>query len=678
MADLRGISRGSKTATIVVLVVLLQVIVLAFLGLDAIRNDREEGARAAATEDDRRARALAEEALKRTWEGLENALDKAAHASRDDPAGFHPTKAGWFRSFRESYLVDARGRISTSGRTRLHVPLAVVARMEADAGPGYAAEQALAALGDRATLEQRKRLVREHPFRTQPGRYATAVGEALKIVEDEARAAIPEGGKPASPDAAAAVTDAVTLAYETASINAERTEAERPGLAYVDGELDRLLASLPPAIRERPRLALDELRQEQKGLLGFRDYVLAAARRAATEPSPARVFATGGGHLVGLDSLPIGGEPEALLVKLDPATVTMLVRDETPRSAGLALDLVPSGAPAADPALLARTPFRLLYFEPGFDAVVSRTGEAAAVPSTGPRETFYWFILAFATLGLATSGIVLFRILRREVHLARLKTDFVSNLSHELKTPLTSISMFVEMIQDGRLEGGPELREGMDVIAQEVERLHRIVARMIDVARRESASTGYDLAPGDLNGPVRAACERFRRLERDPGLSLEVDLAPSLPPVLLDEGAIDDAVANLLGNAWKYRKGDRARVRVSTRAVRRGVELVVADDGIGIPRSERRRIFEMFYRAESFLTRSVPGTGLGLALVRTIVRVHRGRIRVEGAPGVGTTFRIRLPGARGARTPRGAAAPPAAPPSLARAPSPTSVPGGGP
>jgi signal transduction histidine kinase len=171
---------------------------------------------------------------------------------------------------------------------------------------------------------------------------------------------------------------------------------------------------------------------------------------------------------------------------------------------------------------------------------------------------------------------------------------------------------------------------------------------MIDVARREAGADSYTLVPGDLNGPVRSACERFRRLEKSPGLRLEVGLPADLPPVALDADAVDDAVTNLLSNAWKYRRGDAAHVRVTTRRVgRRKVELVVADDGIGISRRERGRVFEMFYRADSFLTRDVPGTGLGLALVRTIVRAHRGRIRVEGAPGVGTTFRLRFPTAKG-------------------------------
>jgi two-component system phosphate regulon sensor histidine kinase PhoR len=112
----------------------------------------------------------------------------------------------------------------------------------------------------------------------------------------------------------------------------------------------------------------------------------------------------------------------------------------------------------------------------------------------------------------------------------------------------------------------------------------------------------------------------------------------------MDPAAMDDAVTNLLSNAWKYKRGERARIELSVRRRGRKAVVSVVDDGIGIPRQERKRIFEMFYRAENFLTREVAGTGLGLALVRSIVRAHRGRIRVESGPGgVGTAFSFTLP-----------------------------------
>src|SRR5204863_9165291 len=137
--------------------------------------------------------------------------------------------------------------------------------------------------------------------------------------------------------------------------------------------------------------------------------------------------------------------------------------------------------------LAARVPVQDGRIDLALDAVAVAETPVGGAVAAGPRETFYWSILGLAALGVSTAGFVLVRVLRREVHLARLKADFVSNLSHELKTPLTSIGMFTEMIKDGSLSGGPELREGIEVISQEAERLRRIVTRMIDVARREAA-----------------------------------------------------------------------------------------------------------------------------------------------------------------------------------------------
>jgi signal transduction histidine kinase len=127
----------------------------------------------------------------------------------------------------------------------------------------------------------------------------------------------------------------------------------------------------------------------------------------------------------------------------------------------------------------------------------------------------------------------------------------------------------------------------------------------------------------------------------------------------MDVEAMNDVVTNLVTNSWKYRHGDAAHIRVRTLRRGRRAEVVVTDDGIGIPRAERRRVFETFYRAEAYLHRTVAGTGLGLSLVRSIVRAHKGTIRIEsGEGGKGTTFRLRFPlDRKAARAPAPAARP---------------------
>lgn len=653
MSDVRGLSRGHKTAAVVILVVLLQVIVVAFLGLSAIAGDREEGVRLAREAARSQAQDQATRTLTLARTGVLAALEAAASVAKNRGGLRNQAPSDWYRTFLDVFRVDAEGRVRSADGTLLHVPPDVIATDEArmDRGELARLQKILAGPGraDPMVAEARRRLVREFPFATEDG-YGTAVAEALQLALDVA----------AAPGAtAAALEEAATLAYETAAVN-DRPAAARMPFAYVRADLAKLAAA--PG-REALAATLAALDRARGGLARIRDYALPIARDAAAHPAPARVFPLPEPGpevvVVGLAPLPsVRGDarPECLLVRLDRRALAALLEGPSgPAAGGPAVRVVPRETPVERDDGAVRLALRRGDFDPALDVVVPVPAVRGPEGGTGPRETFYWTILGLAAFGVTSAGVVLVRILRREVTLARLKTDFVSNLSHELKTPLTSISMFTEMLRDGHLSDD-EKREAYDVVGQESERLQRIVGRMIDVARREAGADSYTLVAGDLNGPVRSACERFRRLEKSPGLRLEVGLAADLPPVALDADAVDDAVTNLLSNAWKYRRGDAAHVRVTTRrAGRRGVELVVADDGIGIARRERGRVFDMFYRADSFLTRDVPGTGLGLALVRTIVRAHRGRIRVEGAPGVGTTFRLRFPAAKG----RPSAPPPA-------------------
>lgn len=671
MSDLRGLSRGSKTAAVVVLVVLLQVIVVAVLGLGAIGRDREEGARRAREQAAEAALTLARRVVAQSAEGLIGAVDSAAKVALNTGGLRLLPRTGWLTAVREFYRVDADGRVRASEGTLLHVPADVAqalteryARTEIESFDAMLSRP----IGtDPDTIVARHRFVTTFPFLTDETRYARAVGEGLRLAVDVASAR-------ASP---IAIEEAVRLAYETAAVNDRRPTAVQPGFAYVSAGLRVLVAGLPEANRRAATGLLADLDHAREGLASFLDVVLPLAKQAAAHPAPPQILTQSWGsglEVIALDSLGrIEGRPgETLLVRLDRRMIAALAEAPSMLPDGAAVRVVARDTPDARDGALRLALERLPAFDPALDVIVERAGRPATDVVAGPRETFYWFILGLATLGVSIAGIVLVRILRREVVLARLKADFVSNLSHELKTPLTSISMFTEMIREGKLEGD-DLKEGIAVIGAESDRLQRIVSRMIDVARREAEGTGYERKPADLNGPVRAACERLRRLEHDPGLVLEVDLEAGLPPVLLDEGAIDDAVTNLLSNAWKYRRGDAAHIRIATRRTGRRIEVTVEDDGIGIPKHERRRVFEMFYRADNYLSKSVPGTGLGLALVRTIVRVHKGKIRLEASPTGGSVFRLRFPIARGsalARPPAGAADTP--PPSRAPAGVPAS------
>jgi signal transduction histidine kinase len=291
---------------------------------------------------------------------------------------------------------------------------------------------------------------------------------------------------------------------------------------------------------------------------------------------------------------------------------------------------------------------------PGYQATAT-ISERAVLEQARDRERFYWYIIGFSVAGILAGGLLTARAVMREVKLAKLKAGFVSNVSHGLKTPLTSLKMFADMLRSGQVKDEAERRECLDVIAQETERLGRLIQQVLDFGRLEARRRPFRWTMGPLEPVVRAEAERFRRTTGMGAEAFVVRIAVNTPPVTHDPDALAEVVSNLLSNAYKYTRREDRRIEVTLGPQRGRVVLAVEDNGPGVPRRERRRIFDQFYRADDLLTREVEGTGLGLAIARHIVQAHGGRIFVEDRPQGGSRFVVLLPAAA-AR----AAAPPAA------------------
>lgn len=287
-----------------------------------------------------------------------------------------------------------------------------------------------------------------------------------------------------------------------------------------------------------------------------------------------------------------------------------------------------SDDPAVDRALAA--PFD------DWRITVSPTGPPAATESR-----MVWIVVLL--VGAAVSGVWLMgRVVVQQVRLSRLQTDFVSNVSHELRTPLTSIRMFIETLQSGRVTDPEKVRECLDIIAAESDRLSRKIERVLGWARMEAGRRIYEFElrrPAEL---VARALTAFRTTQLQGEVGLEVDVPRDLPPVQADADAMAEALLNLLGNARKY-GGPEVHIRVSGRADGRWVVLTVADDGPGIPMTERARVWDKFYRSDSLLSRRTEGSGLGLAIVRAIVLAHKGKVELDSEEGRGARFSIKLP-----------------------------------
>lgn len=241
---------------------------------------------------------------------------------------------------------------------------------------------------------------------------------------------------------------------------------------------------------------------------------------------------------------------------------------------------------------------------------------------------------------IGLGGWLLIADLHRQLRLARQKTDFVSNVSHELKTPLTSIRMFSEMLAEGRVHEPEKQREFSTIISNEAARLSRLISNVLDFARMERGEKRYEMSPGRLETLV---VETVRNLEpqlAQRGIAVAVENHAGAVTVQMERDAIAQVLVNLLSNAEKY---GGQEVTVTLDCSDGTARVVVADRGEGVPRGQERRIFEEFHRAHDSLASGIQGTGLGLSLARKIARSHGGDVRYAARSGGGSSFILNLP-----------------------------------
>ena len=254
---------------------------------------------------------------------------------------------------------------------------------------------------------------------------------------------------------------------------------------------------------------------------------------------------------------------------------------------------------------------------------------------------FGTLILALvATTIIGTIGTLV--VLYREAYVSRLQTDFVNKVSHDLRTPLTSIRMFVETLQLGRIADPAQEKEALEIISAETQRLSVLIARLLDWARMESGKRSYDFRRQPLGPIVDDALRAVEPQRIQTGAVVRRDLPEGLPQVYADRDALADSLVDLLQNAFKY-TGDDKRISISAEGSGNAVAIVVADNGPGIPGSDQKRIFDKFYRGKDPLERTIEGSGLGLSMVKHVVQAHGGRVGVKSELGKGAAFTVLLP-----------------------------------
>ena len=260
-----------------------------------------------------------------------------------------------------------------------------------------------------------------------------------------------------------------------------------------------------------------------------------------------------------------------------------------------------------------------------------------------------------APLGDAADGVVwTVRDMTERARLERAKSEFVATASHELRSPLTSIKGFVELLERSPENMSRRQREFIDIVLRSTDRLVELVNDLLDVARIEADNVEINRRPIDVGEAVRDVAELMGPRINAKHQTLGVVRRPALPLALADPGRIRQIIANLLTNAHLYTH-EGGRIQVGVEADRAWVKIVVADSGVGMTIEERSHIFDRFYRARG-ASSSTTGTGLGLSIVKSLVDLHEGRIEVESQPGEGTTFHVLDPRGRlgsGERVARG-------------------------
>jgi signal transduction histidine kinase len=303
---------------------------------------------------------------------------------------------------------------------------------------------------------------------------------------------------------------------------------------------------------------------------------------------------------------------------------------------GVAFIAIPPGEPADGEAIAAGP------WLPGWQLTyVPLDGDARAADAARRRTIYVAAALAGIVL-IVLTGVGVGAAIRRHLGLARLKTDLVAAASHELRTPLASTAVLVDGLLADANPDPIKTREYLQLIAAENARLSRVVENFLTFARADRGAVRLTFGPVDPASVIRAAIDSIGTRVPDAG-ALQVDVASGLPPLVADPDALRGALVNLIDNALKYTPADK---RIVVRAQADGADHVrfeVADNGIGIPRREQRRIFRRFHRVDTRLAGQTTGVGLGLSIVDAIARAHGGTVSVHSAPGAGSTFALRVP-----------------------------------
>lgn len=256
------------------------------------------------------------------------------------------------------------------------------------------------------------------------------------------------------------------------------------------------------------------------------------------------------------------------------------------------------------------------------------------------RANLFLIVLSMALIFCSLA--IIYVAGRKERQLAQLKEDFISNVSHELKTPLSLIRMFSEMLVSNRIKNEAARQEYYGIIHNESDRMSRLISNLLDFASLERDRRGLNLEKVSMPQLVAKELEAYRHQIRKDGFEVVTRIGSDIPDTMADPNAISMAFFNLLDNAVKY-SGDHKIVTVQLSRTDRTIDLSIRDEGPGIPEAERTKIFEKFFRGSGADVKKVRGSGIGLSITKQVADMHGGEVTVESEVGRGSVFTLKIP-----------------------------------
>ena len=223
-----------------------------------------------------------------------------------------------------------------------------------------------------------------------------------------------------------------------------------------------------------------------------------------------------------------------------------------------------------------------------------------------------------------------------------MRKEFVANVSHELKTPITTIKSYAETLMDGDITDKELSSQFLSVIDNECDRMARIVKDLLQLSNLDYNKTKWKKESISIKELLKHACMKMNLAAKEKGHHIELNIEENIPDIVADKDGIEQVILNIISNSIKYTE-DNGIIEINNYEAEGDVVISIKDNGIGIPQMDQKRIFERFYRVEKGRSRDLGGTGLGLSIAKEIIEAHNGNIVLNSEPNIGTEVIIKLP-----------------------------------